>query len=55
MDATKLKKIRRGHRGYITRQMKTIDEQKKDVKKLKQLEMQLKEKLQTVKDLDEKF
>ena len=54
MDATKLKTIRRGHRGYITRQMKTIDEQKKDVKKLKQLEMQLKEKLQTVKDLDEK-
>ena len=43
------------HRGYITRQMKTINKQKKDVKKLKQLEMQLKEKLQMAKDLEEQI
>ena len=55
MDSAKLKKIRSGHRGFITKQINTIDERKNDAQKLKQLEMQLKEKLQTVKDLDEKI
>ena len=54
MDSGILKKIRSGHRSFITRQINTIDERKNDAKRLKQLEMQLKEKLQTVKDLDEK-
>ena len=54
MDSAKLKKIRSGHRGVITKQINTIDERKNDAKKLWQLDIQLKEKLQTVKDLDEK-
>ena len=54
MDSAKVKKIRSGHRGFITKQIKTIDERKNDARMLKQLEMQLKEKLETVKDLDEK-
>ncbi|XP_065061319.1 uncharacterized protein LOC135688408 [Rhopilema esculentum] len=55
MEIGKLKKIRRGHRAYVTRQIGKIDERKGDEKELKQMEIQLKEKRDTLKVLDEKI
>ena len=52
-ELVKLKKIRGGHRAYTSRIISKIEECTGDEKALKQIEMQLKEKLEILGNLDE--